>query len=233
MAKANNAAATLPKGHAERLQFPKLIAKNPNYFGNFPEAKLRPVFPLSNDTNFEEVTCIGYNPDQGILEAVIQVKQASGYLGDECTPGSFEYIRFFVDTGSGFVDAGLAAVNVHDLPNQNDCEGQPVKPLSYSASVSYTPPNSEDCDDPVLPTVRAILSWQTVPPANDPNFNPVWGNHLDCHIQLAPGPFTIFDFIEDLIEDGIKLPPLAEKYKAVAKLPIPGPDPAPLSLSSN
>jgi hypothetical protein len=230
MAKPKNPAAVLPKGHAERLQFPKLIAKNPNYFGTFPEVKLPPIFPLSNDTTFEELTCVGYNPDQGILEAVIQVKQATGYLGNECTPGSFEYIRFFVDTGTGFVDAGLAAVNVHDLPDANDCAQQAEKPLTYSASISYTPPNSEDCDEPVLPAVRAILSWQTIPSANDPNFNPAWGNHFDCHIQLAPGPFTIFDFIEDLIEDGFKLPPLAEKYKAVAKLPIPGPDPAPLTL---
>lgn len=230
MAKPNNPAAVLPKGHAERLQFPILIAKNPNHFGTFPEVKLPAIFPLSNDTTFEELTCAGYNPDQGILEAVIQVKQATGYLGTECTPGSFEYIRFFVDTGAGFVDAGLAAVNVHDLPDANDCAAQVEKPLSYSASVSYAPPNSEDCDEPVLPAVRAILSWQTVPPANDPNFNPVWGNHVDCHIQLAPGPFTISDFIEDLIEGGLKLPPLAEKYKAVAKLPIPGPDPAPLTL---
>jgi len=230
MAKSNNPSAARPKGHEERLQFPKLIAKNPNYFGTFPEVKLPPIFPLSNDTSFEELTCVGYNPDQGILEAVIQVKQPSGYLGNECTQGSFEYIRFFVDTGAGFTDAGLAAINVHDLPNENDCAGQAEKPLSYSASVSYTPPNPEDCDDPVLPKVRAILSWQTIPPATNANFNPVWGNRLECHIQLAPGPFTIFDFIEDLIEDGLKLPPLAEKYKAVAKLPIPGPDPAPLTL---
>jgi hypothetical protein len=230
MAKPNNPAAVFPKGHAERLQFPKLIAKNPNYFGTFPEVKLPPVFHLSNDTTFEELTCVGYNPDQGILEAVIQIKQASGYLGNACTPGSFEYIRFFVDTGSGFVDAGLAAINVHDLPEANDCAEQPEKPLSYSASIAYNPPNSEDCDDAVLPTVRAILSWQTIPPANDPNFNPVWGNHLDCHIQLAPGPFTFSDFIEDLIEEGFKLPPLPVKYKAVSKLPIPGPDPAPLTL---
>src|SRR6266404_6057955 len=110
MAKQNHPTAALPKGHAERLQFPKLIAKNPNYFGTFPEFKLPAVFPLSNDTNYEELTCVGYNPDQGVLEAVIQVKQATGYSGNECTPGSYEYIRFFVDTGSGFVDVGLTAV---------------------------------------------------------------------------------------------------------------------------
>jgi hypothetical protein len=228
MAKLNTPSA--PKGHAERLQFPKLIAKNPNYFGNFPESKLPPIFPLSNDTAFEELTCVGYNPDLRVLEAVVQVKQATGYSGNDCTPGSFEYIRFFVDTGSGFVNAGVAAINVHDIPEASDCAQQPEKPLSYSASIAYAPPNSEDCDEAVLPTVRAILAWQTVPPDNDPNFNPVWGNHLDGNIQLAPGPFTIADLIEDIFEQGFKLPPLAAKYQAIANLPLPGPDPEALTL---
>jgi hypothetical protein len=231
MAQSKKRSSNAPKGQNERHNFAKLIARNPNYFGTFPQVKIPPVLELSNDTSFEELTCIGYNPDQGILEAVIQVKQSSGYLGNECTPGSFEYVRFFADSGNGFVDAGLVAINVHDLPDANDCAQQSEKPLSYSASVAYAPANAEDCDDPVLPVVRAILSWQTVPPANDPNFNPVWGNHLDCHIQLAPGAFTIADLIEDLIEEGIKLPGLAAKFEAVAKVPIPGPEPAPLGLN--
>jgi hypothetical protein len=231
MAKINSAATNLPKGHAERLQFPKLIAKNPNYFGNFSGSQFLPVFPLSNDTAFEELTCVGYNPDQGVLEAVIQIKLATGYSGDECLPGSFEYIRFFVNFGSGYVDAGLTAINVHDIPDGKDCADETEKPLSYSASVSYTPSNTEDCDEPVLPTVRAILSWQTIPPANDPNFNPVWGNHKDCHIQLAPGPTTIQDIFEDLFENGIQLPPFAEKFKGIPEVPIPSPVPAPLGLA--
>src|SRR5215469_15740839 len=93
----NQPEIALPKGHAERLQFNQLIAKNPNYFGNFPEVKLPPVFPLSNDTTFEQLTCVGYNPDLGVLEAVIQIKQPSGYSGDNCSPGSFEYIRWLLN----------------------------------------------------------------------------------------------------------------------------------------
>jgi hypothetical protein len=222
-------AAELPKGHAERLQFPKLIAKNPNYFGNFTSSQFKPVFPLINDTTFEELTCVAYNPDRKTLEAVIQIKQPSGYLGDECTAGSYEYVRFFVDTGSGFQDAGLAAINVHDIPNAQDCAKQAEKPLSYAASVPYAPPNAEDCDEPVLPKVRAILSWQTIP--TGPNFPPTWGNHLDRNIQLAPGPTTFQDIFEDFFESGVKLPQLPEKFKAIATVPIPSPDPEPLSLA--
>jgi hypothetical protein len=225
----NPAPVGQPKGHAERLQFNQLIAKNPNYFGNFPEISLPPVFPLSGDTTFEELTCVGYNPELGVLEAVIQIKQPSGYLGDNCSAGSYEYIQFYVDAGSGFQDVGLVAINVHDLPNGADCAKHANKPLSYAASVPYTPPNSEDCDDPVLPLVRAILSWQSVP--TSPTFPVTWGNTLNRHIQLNPGPTTIFDIIEDLFEDGILPSKAKEKIAAVPTIPIPPPDPAPLTLA--
>ena len=225
----NEPKAGRPKGHAERLQFNKLIAKNPNYFGNFPEAKLKPVFPLSNDTTFEELTCVGYNPDLGALEAVIQIKQPSGYSGDNCSPGSFEYIQFYVDSGSGFQDAGLVAINVHDLPNGSDCAKQANKPLSYAASVPYSPPNAEDCDDPVLPLVRAILSWQSIP--SSPTFPVTWGNSLDRHIQLKPGPTTILDIIEDLFEEGVLPVKVKQKIATVPSIPIPPPNPAPLTLA--
>lgn len=227
--KQDQSSVNQPKGHAERLQFSQLIAKNPNYFGNFPEIKLPPVFPLSSDTTFEELTCVGYNPDLGVLEAVIQIKQPSGYLGGNCSPGSYEYIRFYVDTGSGFQDVGLVAINVHDLANGADCAKQANKPLSYAASVPYSPPNGEDCDDPVLPLVRAILSWQSIP--TSPTFPVTWGNSLERHIQLKPGPTTILDLIEDLFEEGILPVKAKEKVATVPSIPIPPPDPAPLGLA--
>ncbi|MGA3130339.1 MAG: hypothetical protein ABSD59_06035 [Terracidiphilus sp.] len=213
------------KRYAERLQFSQLIAENPNRFGNFAEIKLPPVDPLSNDTTFEELTYVGYNPDLEVLEAVIEIKQPSGYLGDHSSPGSYEYIRFYVDTGSGFQHAGLVAINVHDLPNVTDCAKRATKPLSYAASVQYSPLNSEDCDDPVLPLVRAILSWQSVP--TSPTFPVTWGNSLDCHIPLKTGPTTILD----VTEDRSILPMKAKDRAAVPSIPIPPPDRVPLTLA--
>jgi len=134
-----------------------------------------------------------------------------------------------VDTGSGFQDAGLVAINVHDLPNAEDCAKQANKPLSYAASVPYSPPNAEDCDDPVLPTVRAILSWQSIP--TSPTFPITLGNSLDRHIQLKPGPTTIQDIIEDLFEGGILPGNVKDKIAAVPSIPIPPPDPSPLTLT--
>ena len=79
----------------ERADFHKLIAGNPNYFGHLKDSVFKPVLPILNNTTYEEVTCIGFNPNTNILEAVIQIKQPTGYSGDPCHTGSFEYVRVF------------------------------------------------------------------------------------------------------------------------------------------
>ena len=49
-------------------------------------------------TRYEELTCVGLQPDQATLYATIAVKQDFGYGGDLCTgPGGREYVRFFAD----------------------------------------------------------------------------------------------------------------------------------------
>ena len=35
-----------------------------------------------------------------------------------------------------------------------------------------------------LPKVCAVLSWNNLPPADDPSFTPVWGNVLEARIQI-------------------------------------------------
>src|SRR5258708_1782184 len=129
MAKTNNpAATTVPQIQPERVNFHKLIAANPNYFGNIASSPFPPVVQIQNNTSFEEVTCIGFNPVTNLLEAVIQIKRPNGYGGDPCAAGTFEYVRFFLNYGLGWEDAGLAAMHVHDIPNQNDCAKDPENP---------------------------------------------------------------------------------------------------------
>ncbi|MER3462893.1 MAG: hypothetical protein C4342_07965 [Armatimonadota bacterium] len=53
----------------ERSQFRQLIAKNPNHFGNL-EAGAK-ALKWSPNTKYEQLTCLGYNPDLDQLEAVI------------------------------------------------------------------------------------------------------------------------------------------------------------------
>ena len=212
-----------------RLQFLELLAGNPNYFGTLKSSGFQPVFPLANDTFYEEVTCLGFNPHTNVLEAVVQVKQASGYSGSLCQTGSYEYVRFFVDYGSGWEDAGVAAVNVHDIPEATDCHKDAEKPLSYAASVVLAP-KSNWCFFPVLPKVRAILSWNSIPTPGDPAFTPIWGNILDAEIQIQPRPFFLGE-VAATLNEVVKLVVPPEELQQALQIPIPLPDPPSLSLA--
>jgi len=211
----------------ERLEFRKLLAANPNYFGNLEKSDFKIVNKIIGNTSYEEVTCVGFNPALNLLEATIHIKRPGGYNGTLCTPGSTEYVRFFVDYGGGWVDVGLASFNAHDLPNTDDCAHQPDKPLSYVVTLPLGPERN-NCRHPVLPNVRAILSWQLVPQAGNPNWHPIWGNVLERHIQIKPRRWWWGDVLEYIPAEALKnLPPLMEEAKP---FPIPLPDPPPLSI---
>ena len=172
----------------ERTHFQYMIAKNPNYFGNIPGSDLKPVFKLISDTSFEQLTCVGYNPDTTNMEATFEIKKSVGYSGNLCTAGSFEHVRFYLDfhDGTGFIDQGSVAVNVHDIPADKDCHGASIFPIKYVATLKKKTAHASTCDKPVLPTLRAILSWNMDPPAGSPNWKPVWGSVHDCDVQLKP-----------------------------------------------
>jgi hypothetical protein len=216
----------------ERAAFRRLLLDNPNYFGNLEASPFKPIKPLVANTSYEQLTCVGYNPRTKFLEATIAIKLPLGYGGNLCMAGTTEYVRFFLDYGSGWEDAGVVGVNVHDIPTGKDCAHQSDKPLIYVASLRLKP-RPRCCTHPVLPKVRAILSWEWLPPAGGANagWRPPWGNTMECHIQIAPRPWSILCLLEAL-SDGLgkqlKVPPLLE---AVKDHPIPLPDPAPFSVA--
>lgn len=212
----------------ERGHFLELLAKNPNHFGNLIASPLKPIQQITGNTNYEKLQTVGLNPLLGLLEATIEINQPVGYLGDVCTAGSTEFVRFYVNYGSGWQDAGIAATNVHDIPNASDCTGGSEKPLSYLVSLPYQGTKTW-CGEPQLPDVRAILSWNWAPPPNQPGWLPVWGNVLDQHVQIAPRPL----FLENVIGllDKAKLAQLPQAIAQAGPQPIPLPDPAPLSVS--
>jgi hypothetical protein len=177
-------AAARPHGYRkEREQFLELLGKNPNYFGTAEGSKLPAVVPQQGDTSYEELTCIGLYPERNFLEGIIKIKRPSGYLGDLCSGGSKEYVRFFIDwNGDGdFVDwnddAGVTAVAVHDVPEVGKVH------LCYALGRSFEALRAS-CQAPYIVKVRAILSWQQVP--TGPSFVPVWGNVLEGWVQIRP-----------------------------------------------
>src|SRR5690349_17996200 len=136
-------------------------------------------------TSWEELGCVGYNPELSLLEAMVTIKRSTGYSGGLCTAGSTEFVRFFVDyeDGAGWQDEGVATVQVHDI---SDVDPGPQHPLRYLVQLPLNAdPHRKRCATAVLPKVRAILSWNTLPPS-DPNGTPVFGNRVDTRIQLKP-----------------------------------------------
>lgn len=161
----------------ERSQFKTLLLTNPNYFGNKNISKFQAVKPKKNDTSYEELKCVGYNPHLKQLHAVVHVKKDYGYLGGICSIGSPEYVRFYVDWNNDghWIDAGLTRFTAFDLPGD--------KPLEYSVTLDLNP-KEKMCFIENLPKVRAILSWNEPPTADDPDYAPVWGNVVDVRIQI-------------------------------------------------
>ena len=212
----------------ERVAFKQLLASNANYFGNFPESGLKPVKPIAGNTTFEQLTCVGYNLPLSLLEATVHIKLPGGYGGGLCFAGSTEFVRFYVNYGAGWVDAGVASFNAHDIPNSKDCAGQPDKPLSYVATLALDP-KRDWCGHPILPQVRAILSWNLMPPPGNPAWVPIWGNVKNDHIQIAPRHWLVGDLVADL-GDLVKKIPQPPAIEEAFPFPIPLPDPPPLEL---
>jgi hypothetical protein len=184
-----------------RSDFKKLIIQNPNYFGTFPEIKIKPVLPMKGNTKYEELKCIGFYPDNDLLEAIIDVKLPYGYKGSLCSSGSREYVRFFVDwNGDGDFedegeDVGITSVNVHDIPDEKKACLDATKPLSYALTLKIDS-KKRVCTLPKLVKVRAILSWDVPPPEGNPNYPPVWGNVVDKWVQIKPTEVLLLDIIK-------------------------------------
>lgn len=163
----------------ERKDFVKLIIGNPNYFGNVLGSNLIPVKPMNLNASYEEIMCVGFNPDLNNLEAVVFIKRDYGYSGDICSSGSLEYVRFYLsyDNGKIWEDQGITSFKVYDIPGN--------KPLEYAVALRINP-KKYLCRIKNLPLVRAILSWNVQSPANTPNYMPAWGNVKETSIQINP-----------------------------------------------
>jgi hypothetical protein len=165
---------------ATRTQFTKLVLSNPNYFGNMPESGFEPVEPMSGNTAYEELTCIGLNPEANRLEAVVDIKRHYGYHTGPCGVGSPEYVRFFVERSGSWHDVGLVSFTSYNISGS-------ALPLSYSVGIELNEIR-QYCTDENLVKVRGILSWNQEPPAGDPNWTPPWGNVVDSTVQIAALP---------------------------------------------
>ena len=186
----------------ERAQFKALVLTNPNYFGNLGESAFPPIIEVSGNTFYEELGCVGYQPQQERLEGVVYIYQPSGYGTDICGLGTPEFVRFYIsyDHGVTWDDQGATSFQAYNIPEGT--EGG--KRLEYAVSVKAHP-NRKNCAADLLVLVRAILSWNNQPPPNQPNWKPIFGNVRDVTVLIEPLRFII---PKNLFEASkVKLPP--------------------------
>lgn len=210
------------------------LLQNPNYFGTIPDKGLnkiyKPVYELKAKSYYEELECVSYNPVTEKLNAVVVVKRATGYLGTPCQGGSKEYVRFYVDynnTGN-WIDEGVVSIGVYDHTFEDD--------LCYDVELKIKPKIKHCCDkDPVLPRVRAILSWNMMPPANNPGWNFVWGDIKEANVQIAPRKdwFCLFSHLLDITVKDKNLSTKLNESKIVAAFEEKNPQLKTLSSAAN
>ncbi len=206
-----------PQIEHERQHFQRLMLANPNYFGNLDVSEFKPVKSIQTNTSYEEMVCVGLNPPYDRLEAVIHIKRDSGYSGDICSPGSFEYVRFYVDLfdNNTWHDVGVSRVKVHDIPGD--------KPLSYAVRRDFSA-FKKFCPFENIIRVRAILQWGTPPPPNTPGYVPVWGNVVNIQVQIHPLKFwTLGDLVAELNQYEYEIPdpigPIIKQLDPAVSLP--------------
>jgi hypothetical protein len=181
----------------ERAQFKALLLSNPNYFGNLKDSKFKPVLKIQGNPTYEEIGCVGFQPQFNRLEAVVFVKQETGYGGDLCSEGSQEYVRFYLsyDDGATWLDQGVTSFTAYNISHRER--------LEYAVSLDIKP-RRRVCRVNNIVLVRAILSWNIEPTPNSPDEPPIWGSVHNTHILIAP---LIKDKLIDIFKDlDLKLP---------------------------
>ena len=129
-------------------------------------------------TYWEELGCLRLDASRRRLDIVVLTKGLDGYSAGADLPGTTEYLRLFADWGDGqFSSFGLL-----ELPVANRrVRGARAWGCSRTR-MSVEVPRREGGLEPVR--LRVVLSWQEVPPADDPEFQPVFGHRCD-HQPLA------------------------------------------------
>ena len=176
----------------ERAQFKALLLGNPNYFGNLKDSNFKSVLKIQGDPTYEQIGCVGFQPQFNRLEAVVFVKQETGYGGGLCSNGTQEYVRFYLsyDNGVNWQDQGVTSFTAHDMPHKER--------LEYAVTLDINP-RRKICRVNNIVLVRAILSWNIEPAPNSPDVPPIWGSVHNTYILIDPlrkGKFS--DFLKDL-----------------------------------
>lgn len=156
----------------------KHLLSNPNYFDSLTENSFRIVLNINGDTDYESLGCVRYIPLLDRLYASISIKREAGYSFRVGPQSSREHVRFYLsyDRGTSWQDKGTCAVNVVDDPGEKARTYLVTKKVGLLDDLTGS-------EEVVL--VRAILSWNFPPPADAPDWVPLWGQLAETQIRVG------------------------------------------------
>ena len=161
-----------------------ILIVNPNYFGKLTNNAFKAVLRIQQDTTYESIGYVGYSPSLENLQATIHLSKSNGYSREN--RASKEYVRFYLsyDHGLSWFDQGLSSFTVQDEL------GPAPRQLTLWVGIS---PALTLCFLDRLPHVRTILSWNTPPPEDSPEWVPMWGDVLNAQISLGNAEEALSD----------------------------------------
>jgi len=126
---------------------------------------------------YEEMPCVGYDPQRRQFAAPVKIKQTFGF-GGAPLPGSREYVLHCVADPAGVLQpVGRDSVHLSDaLPGNVPTWQFAVVTNATEHLATIQPMNNQSR------RAKSILSWQ-LPPTNC-NYQPIWGNALNYRIRL-------------------------------------------------
>lgn len=126
---------------------------------------------------FEEMSCVGYDPQRRQFAAPVKIKQIGGY-GGAPLPGSREYVLHCVADAAGVLQpVGIDSVHLANALPGNTPTWQFAVITSANHNLQLIQPMNNQTR-----TARSILSWN-MPPTGC-NYQPIWGNALNYRIRL-------------------------------------------------
>lgn len=150
--------------------------------------KLYAQVPAKKSVYFEEIRACGFYPQETRLECIIAIKQQFGYGGPIASPGSREYVSFFVDCdGNGFQTTdyvGSGIVNVTDGSGGTQFAVYRDWDPSGGPRTSNGGPTTTTVTNGPICRAMAKLSW--LMPVTNPNQAQVWGNDHFFTIRMMP-----------------------------------------------
>jgi hypothetical protein len=140
-------------------------------------------------TRYETISQVLYRAQQQELVAVVTLRGPGSYAGVLPSSITYEYVRFYADFGDGvWADMGCKGMPVCSRPANGPGSEGAEESYSFEIKQPFIP-----AARPVIqcspPRVKAVLCWNMVPPANDPecssDFPYIWADQKEIKVNFS------------------------------------------------